>query len=226
VDQYSTSLLGDAAPADVGNPRQLSAEGILSLAPTLVLMTDSAGPPEVIEQVRKAGVTVVALTHDKSVDGVRALIEAVGDAVDVDVSVPLADFDADCLELPIREEGRTTAMFVYSRGPSAMNVSGTDTAGHAMLDLAGLDNAVRAYEGYKPFTPEAAVAADPDWLVLTTRGFEAVGGAEGLAKVPGLADLRAVREGRVTQLDDFQLLAFGLETCAGARALATQTGTL
>ena len=41
----------------IGYQRALSAEGILSLRPTVVIGTTEAGPPTVIEQLRAAGVT-------------------------------------------------------------------------------------------------------------------------------------------------------------------------
>ena len=40
----------------IGYQRTLSAEGILSLRPTVVIGTAEAGPPEVIQQLRSAGV--------------------------------------------------------------------------------------------------------------------------------------------------------------------------
>ena len=44
----------------VGYLRRLSAEGILSLAPDLVLASAEAGPPAVLDQLRSAGVVVAA----------------------------------------------------------------------------------------------------------------------------------------------------------------------
>lgn len=42
----------------IGYVRRISAEGILSLAPTLVLNNADAGPPEIIEQLRSAGLNI------------------------------------------------------------------------------------------------------------------------------------------------------------------------
>ena len=48
----------------VGYFRQTSAEGILSLGPTLVLAPASMGPPAVVEQLRTAGVPVLLTNLD------------------------------------------------------------------------------------------------------------------------------------------------------------------
>lgn len=218
VDTASTELAAAEGLPHVGHARQVSAEGVLSLAPTRVLVTDSAGPADVLEQIEAAGVEVVHVPHDRSIEGVRTLIREVAGVVDADGTELTGTFDASCGRLPSTDA--QTALFVYARGGGVMSVAGTDTAAHAMLDLAGLTNAVTAYEGYKPLTPEAVVDADPDWVVFTTRGLEASGGPEGLVDVPGLGQIDAVVEGRIATVDDFELLAFGLGTCKGAQALA------
>ena len=74
VGRDSSSLFPEEALAlpDVGYHRQLSAEGVLSLAPSLVLATAHAGPPEAIEQLRAAGVTVLLLPEEATAEGARA----------------------------------------------------------------------------------------------------------------------------------------------------------
>ena len=53
----------------VGYQRRLSAEGVLSMDPTVVIGNTNAGPPEVIEQIRATGVPVVILESVTTVDG-------------------------------------------------------------------------------------------------------------------------------------------------------------
>lgn len=220
IDSASAQLNGDLP--SVGFSRQISAEGVLSLNPTLVLVDATAGPEDVLGQIESV-VPVKKLPHERTVDGVSALIGHVAEATGVEGKPVAADFATSCGALP-KGDARGKALFVYARGAGTMNVSGTDTAAAAMLALAGLENAVTGYEGYKPLTPEAAIAAEPDYVVFTTHGLEGVGGIEGLREVPGLAQLDAVQQGRVAAVDDFDLLAFGLGTCKGANALAKATG--
>ena len=53
----------------IGYQSKLSAEGILSLRPDLVLGTQDAGPPEVIEQIRRAGIRVEIYQDSSTVEG-------------------------------------------------------------------------------------------------------------------------------------------------------------
>ena len=81
-----------------------------------------------------------------------------------------------------------------------MNVAGRDTSAEAIITLAGGVNAVDGFSHYKPLTAEAAVAAAPDVILVTTRGLEASGGVEGLLRQPGLALTPAGRAGRVVAM--------------------------
>jgi iron complex transport system substrate-binding protein len=78
-----------------------------------------------------------------------------------------------------------------------------------MIELAGARNAFASVEGYKPLTPEAAVAAAPDVLLATDQGLNAAGGIDGLLKAPGLALTPAGRARHVVSLDALLLLGFG-----------------
>jgi iron complex transport system substrate-binding protein len=98
-------------------------------------------------------------------------------------------------------------------------VSGTETAAHTMLGFAGAANAVTAYTGYRPLTPESLIAAAPEVLVLTAEGLESVGGVDGLLATPGVALTPAGRHRRVVALDEQDLLGMGPATGAAARKL-------
>jgi iron complex transport system substrate-binding protein len=81
-----------------------------------------------------------------------------------------------------------------------------------MILLAGGENAVTGYEGYKPLTAEAAVTAAPDVLLVLSLGLESVGGNEGLLKLSGLDQTPAGQNKRIVAMDDLYLLGFGPRT--------------
>ncbi len=67
----ATSLHPPSARAlpQVGYHRSLSAEGILSLAPDLVLASETAGPPAILDQIRSAGVPIRIVAGELSPEG-------------------------------------------------------------------------------------------------------------------------------------------------------------
>lgn len=198
----------------IGYARTLSAEGILSMKPTLVLVTEDAGPPEVLGQIESAGVKVVKLPNQHTPEAAVARVEAVGKALGrTDEAAKLVAAMKE--ELSAAESAvakapeRPKVLFIYARGGGVMNVSGTGTAADAIIGLAGGTNAVTEYEHYKPLTAEGAVAAAPDYILVTTRGLQAAGGIDGLLEQPGLALTPAGKEKRVIAMDDLLLLGFG-----------------
>ncbi len=198
----------------IGYARQLSAEGILSVNPTLVLAHEDAGPPEVLGQVEKAGVRVVKLTNKHTVEAATERINKVGELLErqAEAEALVASLTRDLKtadELAAKSGTRPKVLFIYTRGPGVVNVSGRGTAADAIIALAGGMNAVTAYEGYKPLTAEGAVDAAPDIILVTSHGLESAGGTEGLLKQPGLALTPAGKAGRVYAMDDLLLLGFG-----------------
>jgi iron complex transport system substrate-binding protein len=100
-------------------------------------------------------------------------------------------------------------LFVYARGAGTLMVSGGGTSAAEMLRLAGATNAVQGFEGFRPLTAEAVVAARPDIVLLPSRGLASLGGVEAVLKLPGMALTPAGRARRVVALDDTLLLGFG-----------------
>jgi iron complex transport system substrate-binding protein len=100
-------------------------------------------------------------------------------------------------------------MFVLTHSPVQVLVAGASTAAQAMLTYAGATNAVRGFKGYKPLTPEAMIAAQPDCLLVTEQGLQSAGGLEALYKLPGLAQTPAGRSKAVITMDALRLLGFG-----------------
>jgi len=199
---------------DVGYQRQLSAEGVLAQNPTLVLATDEAGPPEVITQLQDSGVTVLILPAEKSVAGAQAKIRGFAQALGLEEKgeALITDMEADLAKAQALQEqmaSQPKVMFIYARGPGAVNVGGVGTSAEAMIHLAGGTNVVTEYENYKPLTAEAIVAAAPELILMMSLGLESVGGVEGLLEQPGLLQTPAGQNKKIVAMDDLYLLGFG-----------------
>lgn len=211
----------------IGYARQLSAEGILSMNPTVVLVTEDAGPPEVLKQIESAGTKVVVLSNKHTPEAAAERIIKAGEAVNrkAEAEKVVAKLNEDVAAAKAQVAAVTEhpkVLFIYARGGGVMNVSGTGTSADAIITLAGGKNAVTEYENYKPLTAEGAVTAAPDVILLTTRGLEASGGKEGLLKQPGLALTPAGKAGRIIVMDDLYLLGFGPRLGQATKELCEQ----
>lgn len=194
----------------VGHNRTISAEGVISLKPTLVLTSVNAGTkPEVIEQIKSAGITVITFQQEYSVAGTKKLIQDVANTCQVPSRAKpiLKKLDADLAQVK-KAINSPKVLFIYARGTGTMMVSGKGTQVDKMIELAGGVNATSSFENYKPLTAEALVTANPDVILLFDSGLESLGGAQGLAKVQGIAQTNAGKNGRIVTMDGHLLTGF------------------
>lgn len=196
----------------VGYARTLSAEGVLALKPQLLLASGEAGPPQVLQQLQRAGVRVEVLDDQHRFDGILARTVRIG-------QVCGREREAERLVARLRQDwdarprppagSPPRVLFVLAHAGGQLRVAGEGTGADAMLALAGARNAFAGPQGYKPLTAEAVLQAAPDVILCTDQGLEAQGGAEGLLRAPGLALTPAGRARRVVSMEALLLLGFG-----------------
>lgn len=193
----------------VGHNRNISAEGVLSLQPTLVLLIDNQVNPQLIEQLQAAKVKTVAFKQDWSVQGVRNLVATVAQATGAATQAAAVQkqFDAQMSQLhvvPVRKK----VLFIYARGTGSLMVSGTGTSIEKMIQLAGAQNAVSDFKDFKPLSSESLIAANPDIILLFDSGLKSVGGIDGLLAVPGIAQTNAGKNKKIIAMDGELLSGF------------------
>lgn len=212
----------------VGYARTLSAEGVLALAPTQLIATEDAGPLAVLRQLTAAGVPVAVLAANHNFEGLLERVKRVGE-----LTGRLAQ--ASAMQQALQKEWEQSraavaqraaakpvrVLFVLAHAPNQTMVAGTGTSAQAMLDYAGATNAITGFSGYKPLTPEAVIAAQPDVVLLTDQGLQAAGGVDGVLKLPGLAQSPAGKNRRVIALEAMFLLGFGPRLPAAVSVLDT-----
>lgn len=225
----TTSLYPEAATKlpQVGYQRQLSAEGVLSLKPDLVLVTEEAGPPAVLEQIQAAGIQLVKLPSEYSAEGVMMKIQGVADALHKPAEgKQLSDaFMADlaAVQAQLAHTEQPKVVFLLSMGKGSPMAAGRATAAHAMIGLAGGQNAFAdTHTGYKPVSTEAMIAANPDLLLVSKDTLTSLGGIDkALNAIPGLKLTKAGKHRRIVTMEGLHLLGFGPRLPQAAAELAT-----
>ncbi|MEU9338961.1 ABC transporter substrate-binding protein [Streptomyces sp. NPDC048290] len=205
----------------VTRAHDVSAEGVLSLKPGLVLAETTSGPVEAMDQIRAAGVPVLTVAPAKGLGDVGPRIAAVAGAL----GVPSAG-----RELTERSERRIEAVradvpeapdrprvaFLYLRGSASVYlIGGAESGASSLIEAAGGVDAGAASGLTKDFTPitsEALVKAAPDAILVMSKGLESVGGIDGLEKVPGVAQTPAGLDRRIVSVEDGVLLTYGPRT--------------
>jgi iron complex transport system substrate-binding protein len=213
---------------DVGYMRSLSAEGVLSVSPELIISEDGAGPPEVLELLKAASVDWVTVPDTYSAEGILAKIDVVGAALGVPEKA--ASLSAEVGEALATAQSQSAAhdgpskrvLFILSTQGGRILASGSNTAADGIIRLAGGINAVHGFEGYKPLTDEAVNEAAPDVILMMDRGGDhAIADAELLA-MPAISTTPAAETRSVIRMDGLYLLGFGPRTAEAAANLNAQ----
>ncbi len=215
----STSLYPPAALREkhnLGYMRALSAEGVLSIEPSAILMIDGAGPPAVVDQLRRSAVPVVAVDGANTPAAVSGRARYLGQVLDVpDRGEALARSIADgfarlaAARQLVRQPARV--MFILSLRKGRPLAAGRDTAADAMIALAGAQNVLSGFTGYKALTDEAVIAAAPQVVLMMEAGDASATPASVLA----MAAFRTTPAGQrnaVIAIDGETLLGFGPRT--------------
>ncbi|MFE0253995.1 hemin ABC transporter substrate-binding protein [Streptomyces sp. NPDC059010] len=204
----------------VTKAHDVSAESVLSLRPTVVLADTDTGPKEAIDQIRDAGVPVVVLdpatepadVTTRTTRVAQALgVPGAGQALNRRMSDELAAARA-----VVPKGSKPRVAFLYMRGSAAVYlIGGKGSGADSLIEAAGAVDAGKEAGLDKPFTPitsEALVRAQPEVILMMTKGLESVGGVEGLVKIPGIGQTPAGMNRRVVDMEDGVLLGYGPRT--------------
>jgi len=223
----STSLYPAAAlreKPNVGYMRQLSAEGVLGLNPSLVLAVQGSGPKETMDVLEAAKVPLVLVPETFSEAGLIEKIKLVGHAMGADkraeclTTVVSGDL-AQLRELRAKVTKPVRVMFVMSLLNGRAMAAGQKTAANEIIALARGVNAIDGYDGYKIISDEAIIAAKPDVVLSIARSKDSLD-AEAVYLHPAFALTPVVANKAFISMDGLYLLGFGPRTAAAARDLS------
>lgn len=228
IARDKTSSYPEAAQKlpDIGYMRSLSAEGVLSVTPTAMLVVEGSGPSETMDVLKRASVPMIIVPEVYSEAGIISKITTVGQALGVqDKAATLAakvsaDLKAvEAVTAAITQKKRV--LFILSRQGGRIMASGQGTSADGMIKMAGGINAIDAFEGYKQLTDEALDKAAPDLILLMNTGSDnAMDDHSELLSNPALAATPAGRNKAILTMDGLYLLGFGPRVAEAVRDLS------
>jgi len=214
TSQHPESL--KALPS-IGYQRQLSAEGILSLRPQILVGTEEVGPPPVLSQVRSAGVQVELFSAQPDLPTLQGNLQHLGKLLGAEdqasqvFQIYQRQLDQQKIRVTraqLKEKSPGVLLLLGHAGGKPL-IAGKDTAADWLLQQAGGHN-LATHTGYKPFSVESLVSLDPEMLVFADRALTGDAARAALFKEnPILSSTRAAKDGRVMELDP-TLLVGGL----------------
>jgi len=231
-DTTSTFPAEVEALPDVGYMRQLSAEGVLSVGPDLIVTRDTAGPIEAMESLRAARVPMVEVADGFTPEAVVAAMRKIGAALGLEEAgetmARQAEADFAALAEKVAEGPSPRVMFVLSNQGGRLNVAGAGTGADGIIALAGGINVMAdAFDGYRIVSDEAIVTAAPDAIVM----MESTGNPDtddlraGVMDVPAVIQTPAGQAGALIRVPP-AALGFGPRTARLAQDLHARFAAL
>lgn len=211
----------------IGYVRNLSAEGILSLSPTVVIGEDDMGPEDVLTQIKVAGVDMAIVAEQYSAMGIIGKIQCVADILG---RRKWADdlINQELLPKTKRLEmlaasnivNAPKVLFILSMQGGSPIVAGHGVSADGLINMIGGINALKSFEGWKPVGTEAIIESNPDVIIISNRGLIGFGDISDIKSHPALRLTSAVKNNKVFVFDGMEMLGFGPRTLSLAVTLA------
>lgn len=217
VDTTSQHPQSLKALPGIGYQRSLSAEGILSLRPDMLIGTEEMGPPPVLAQVKAAKVRVELFSAQADLPTLAQNVTRLGQLLGAEAQAKqlLQTYQQQLDAQQVRVAQAQTAqkapgvLLLLGHAGGKPLIAGKDTAADWLLQQAGGHN-LATHSGYKPFSVESLAGLDPEVLVFADRALSGEAAKTALFKEnPILSSSRAAKAGRVMELDP-TLLVGGL----------------
>ena len=212
----------------------VNTEAVIALRPTVVITDGTVGPRDVLEQLRDVGIAVVFVENEASFEGAAELARQVaavygapeaGETLAGQIGRQVRATIAEIADIaPTSDSDKLRMVFLYLRGSAGVYyLFGSESGADQLIAaLGGVDAATElGWEGMRPLTDEAMVAANPDLILVMTKGIESVGGVDGLlADKPAIALTAAGEHRRFVDMEDGEILSFGPRSALVLDALA------
>ena len=176
VDTTSQHPESIKALPSIGYQRQLSAEGVLSLRPQILIGTEEMGPPPVVSQIRTAGVQVELFSAQADLPTLEKTLQHLGRLLGREAQATtlfqryqqqLEERKAWVSQAQARQKAPGVLLLLGHAGGKPL-IAGKDTAADWLLQQAGGHN-LATHSGYKPFSVESLAGVAPDVLVFSDR---------------------------------------------------------
>lgn len=204
----------------VGYYRSLPLEGLLSLNPDLILASEQAGPPEVLERLQEFGIPVTTISDDGTLDSLSERILQISQALHVqergaEMERRVREHVDEAIGYAQKKNNSgppVRTVMLMKRSSNQMQTAGSGTTAATLLELAGLNNVVATQRGYKTLSPESLAALQPDLIITTLSSIEALGGKQAFSQAAGINLTPAAQDGNILVIDDLLILGLGPRT--------------
>lgn len=202
----------------VGYHRALSAEGIISMEPTLIIHDNNVGPEHVIQQLEDLNIPMKTFRQTPNLDSTKLLIKELGAYFNKEHEADSLITKLDREMATALEQAKTytdtprVAMIHYGRAQNVYLVVGDKSNAAQMVAWAGGNYCIQTDRGMGPLPAEALAKANPDVILLTDFGYDRLGSMDKVKNLPGVAVTNAAKNNHIYRVEEHDLIYFGPRT--------------
>jgi len=203
----------------IGYVRQLSAEGVLSLDPTIIIGEDDMGPPSVLDQIKRTQVEITIIPEDHNIEGIINKIECISSVIGIDSDAVINGTiipKITKLNQLVQDGKKKKIIYILGMQSGSPLVAGNNTSGDGLINISGGINPFSNFEGWKPVGTESIIEASPDLIIISERGLKGFGTIEDLRMHPALYLTPASQNNKIISIDGMASLGFGPRTIDSA----------
>jgi len=218
VDISSTYPEAAKKITTVGYHRALSAEGIISLNPSVVWHDGNIAPQQVIDQIKKVGIPMREFHGGSTIDSTKMLIlEVAREFHNEERGKQINEkLDADMAKLDSARKMYTDRpkVLIIHFGQAANKYFVLNRKGipNQMLEWAGAENAADTAQRWRDLSAEVIAKSQPDVILATDFGYDLQGSLDKFKKLPGIALSPAAKNNRIYRIEEHDLVYLGPRT--------------
>ncbi|MBS1488389.1 MAG: ABC transporter substrate-binding protein [Bacteroidetes bacterium] len=205
----------------VGYHRALSAEGILSMKPTLIIHDNNVGPEQVMKQLSDLKIPMLVFkTKGEDIASAKALTSEMGDYFNKKKQADSLNekLDADmktALDAATTLKDKPTVMIIHFGRANNVYLTMTKHSTSAkLIEWAGGEITLDGERGMMQLSPEVVAKTDPDVLLLTDFGYDQLGSLDKIKELPGVAGTKAAKSNRIFRVEEHDMVYLGPRTGA------------
>jgi len=203
----------------VGYHRALSAEGILSTKPTLVIHDNNVGPEQVMKQLESLKIPMMVFkTKGDDIASTKSLITEMGEyfkkqkqAYSINARLDAEIKSATETAATLKDKPKVMIIH-FGRANNVYLTMTKNSTSAKLIELAGGEIPLSGERGMMQLSPESMAKTDPDVILLTDFGYDQLGSLDKIKELPGVAGTKAAKSNRIFRVEEHDLVYIGPRT--------------
>jgi len=203
----------------VGYIRNLSAEGLLSTNPSIIISEDDIGPKNIIKQIQDTKTELRIIPEEQTLNGIIQKIQCVGNIIgqqeeaEKKISSEINPVINKIKEIKKEKDlSNIKIMMILSTEGNSTVVAGSNTSGDSFIKMLGATNIFESINGWKAVTAETILLKNPDYIIIPEKDLHKQSNVNTISENMILKETNAGKNNGYIIKDGMAILGYGPRT--------------